>query len=176
MDNVILTKYSQYIKNEISFDEARSSISQVFAEKYIKDAFEKLCSNHDFTFIEVLFNLASWFEVGEVFLPYYNRLLVESWHFSHEWVLDNIQSYKSPSSIDYIAKAIDSLNVNYLEQHDTDYPSFIRKCMWTLADINTTESIELLRSYLGSENPVISQYANEQLRWLNGEKEMRYMG
>jgi len=176
MNNIILTKYSQYLKNEISFDEARTSISQVFAEKYIKDEFEKLFLNHDFTFIEVLFKLASWFEVGEVFLPYYNRLLVESWHFSHEWVIEKIQSYKSPSSIDFIAKALNSMNFNYLEQHDTDYPSFIRKCMWVLAEINTEESIALLKSYLENENPVIKQYADEQLRWLNGEKGMRYMG
>jgi len=71
---------------------------------------------------------------------------------------------------------LNSMNFNYLEQHDTDYPSFIRKCMWVLAEINTEESIALLKSYLENENPVIKQYADEQLRWLNGEKGMRYMG
>ena len=47
--------------------------------------------------------------------------------------------------------------------------------MWALADINSPESIELLHKYINDDNEVIRKYADEQIRWLNGEKGMRYM-
>ena len=125
--------------------------------------------------VEALIILPSWFGIKNDFIEYYNKLLIVNWHHEHESLIETIKNTKSNSSTTYIEKAILN-NYKYLHFNDTNYASFIRKCMWALADINTEESVGLLKSYLENENPVIRQYAEEQIMWLNGDKNTRYMG
>lgn len=124
--------------------------------------------------VESLLIVPTWFGLGNLFTDYYNRILIAPWHHHHESVIDAIIHHKSETSILFIEKAI-SLDFIYLHYNDTNYTSFIRKCMWALADINTSESIALLSRYKNDENEVIRRYADEQVRWLDGEKGMRYM-
>ena len=176
MNNIFLEKYHQFINKEISYDEAKSSVVQIMAEYYIKNEFEKVLACKAKEDLNVLFQLISWFNLEEKYLPDYHKLLLESWHFRHEWLIDVIMNHKNPLSIPYIVKALELNDINYIINHDTDYPSFVRKCMWALANIDTTESRNQLSTYLLSDNKVILKFADEQLRWLKGEKGMRYMG
>ncbi|HLP94657.1 MAG TPA: hypothetical protein VK168_11510 [Saprospiraceae bacterium] len=196
--------YSIYIKNLLgksSFEIAKSEIIQLALQQFFNKIFEELLHDQskstteelseifkdmggwideDFVLkksntLEALLFVPSWFNLQSDFVNYYNLLLIEKWHHNHEDIISIITSIKSETSIPYI-NAVISLQFKYLYLSDTSYASFIRKCMWALADINTEESIALLKKYLESENPVIKRYADEQLRWLDGEKGMRYMG
>lgn len=126
------------------------------------------------TIIGMLITLPSWFGIKEKFLDEYHALLVQDWHTAHEWLIDCIMRYKSPSSIKYIIEAIYK-DFYHFSLSDTNYASFIRKCMWALADINTPESIEILQAYRNDESEIKRKCADEQLRWLNGEPGMRVM-
>lgn len=167
--------FNQYLKKELTFDNAKSKIQKILIKTGIEMELEHVLKYQDNNSMDIALSIIDWFEDSEDYLPLLHRLLVEKWHYRHEMVLNSIRYYKSPSSIEFIAKAVNLSEIDYLVNHDTDYASFIRKCMWAIADIKTDESIDLLKSYLGDVNPVISQYADEQLRWLNGEKGMRYM-
>jgi hypothetical protein len=196
--------YSIYIDNLLgksTWESAKSEIVQQALHFFLKNTFEELLHDNtkstleelseifkdmggwideDFVLqkrntLEALLFIPSWFNLQPEFVNYYNQFLIEKWHHNHEDILTILASIKSKTSVPYIDAAIKS-EFKYLNLSDTNHASFIRKCMWALADINTKESIELLKNYLKSENPVIRQYADEQTRWLNGEKGMRYMG
>lgn len=201
METSIYTIYINNLLGKFSLEDAKNEISQIAIKQFINNLFEELLHDNskstpqelseifkdmngwideDYVqkknnVLEALLYIPSWFNIQSDFINYYNLFLVEKWHHRHEDILAILICYKSETSVPYIDAVINS-QFKYLELSDTNYASFIRKCMWALADINTKESNELLKSYLGNENPVIRQYADEQLRWLNGEKGMRYMG
>lgn len=176
MHDLILKKHLQFITQAITFEDFMNSANQVFAEFYIRAEFDRVFAHKDQEVLDVLFDLVSWCRMEELFLPRFHQMILETWHCRHEQILDIIKHTKHPSSISYIAEAIVLQDIDYLTKHDTDYPAFVRQCMWALADIHTDESISLLKEYRKSENAIIFQFADEQLRWLDGEKEMRVMG
>lgn len=171
-----LQSFFNKISEELLHDKSKSTIeelSEIFKDMggWIDEDFVLKKRNT----LEALLYIPSWFNLQSDFVKYYNLFLIEKWHHNHEDIIAILTSIKSETSIPYINAAI-KMHFKYLDLSDTNYASFIRKCMWALADINTEESIELLKIYLESENPVIKQYADEQLRWLSGEKGMRHMG
>jgi hypothetical protein len=189
--------YLDQLLGKSTFEEAKVKLTEYAVKGLFSQEFDRLLSEpiiiepeiganisewHDEFFIkekneivEALIILPSWFGIKKDFIEYYNQLLIVNWHHEHESLIETIKNTKSNTSTTYIKKAILN-NYKYLHFNDTNYASFIRKCMWALADINTEESNELLKSYLENENPVIRQYADEQIRWLNGDKNTRYMG
>jgi hypothetical protein len=175
-NNSIYRKYLQYIGKEISFDEAKDGIAQLFLEYFFQNEFKRIIAYKAHEDIDMLIELVGWFGMEELYLDDFHQLLLEGWHTRHERLIEIFQHFKSPATIPFIAKILESETLDYLLKWETDYASLVRKCMWTLADINTDESKSLLSRYLLSENKVIKQFAEEQLRWLQGEKGMRYMG
>ena len=93
-------------------------------------------------------------------IPTFNTLLLEDWHFQHENIVLSLQAAKDPRSIEAIYLTAQK-EFAYLDYDDTF--GLARKCTWALADINTPESVEKLRSLAESENEIIRSYANERL-------------
>ncbi|MFD0727209.1 hypothetical protein [Lysobacter brunescens] len=84
-----------------------------------------------------------------------NHLLVMPGHEHHQQVMRQIQLLRSPSSIPYIRTMLES-GYEMLE-YTCSEPGVITK--WfshALADIDTPESIDLIREYSGSEDPEIA--------------------
>lgn len=176
MNNRIKSIYTDNLLGKIEYEPARKEVIEICVYEYLIKEFHVLNNDKpdDSTeIIEMLIILPTWFGIQEKFIFEYNRLLIQNWHTAHEWLIDCIMKYKDPASIRFICEAL-QLNFTYFPA-DTEYASFIRKCMWTLADINTPESIELLQGFRLDKNAVISKFADEQIRWLNGDKGMRYM-
>ena len=177
-DIIIEQSLFDYLKTSFDYlllDQSRSTaeeLSEVFKDMNgWKNEFFVL-EKHNL--LEALLFIPGWFDIRIKFLDYYNQFLDEQWHHHHEAIVTLLSSIKSNTSIKYIDIAIHS-HFKYLHLDDLTYASFIRKCMWTLADINSPESIEFLHKYINDDNEVIRKYADEQIRWLNGEKGMRYM-
>lgn len=177
MNEDIKSLYYDNLFGRISYDVAKEKVSIICISNCLENEFNQLFIEQPENVTEIigiLLIIPSWYDLQRSFLIYYHRLLIEPWHEAHEWLIDIIMEFKSTESIEYIKTAI-KLDFDYLHLNDTEYASFIRKCMWALADINNPESIELLHKYLNDDNEVIRKYADEQIRWLNGEKGMRYM-
>lgn len=179
MNSKIEKIYHNLNANRISFEEAKSELGKIFAIDFLNREFEELFKEkpvNSTQTIMILIMLPEWLGLQYEFLTTFNRLLIQSWHTCHEILISEIASLKSSDSVAYIDKAI-QLELDYLvqDESDTEYVSFIRKCMITLADINTSESIELINKYKNDKNEVVRRCADEQIRWLNGEKGMRYM-
>lgn len=175
MNKFVKDIYLKYLTNEISFDEVKNNLAQFFTELYIHQEFDRMIVTHNSEFLDIFIELTNWFKRDKVFLSYFHELLTQSWHCRHEIIIDSIRSYKSASSVKFITKALE-MKVDYLVESETDYNSFVRKCMWTLAEIKSTQSIDQLNKYSSSDNKVLALNAHEQIRWLSGEKDVRFMG
>jgi hypothetical protein len=196
MRNIMNTLYIDQMLGKITYEDAKERLiiqaviayltsefdslfldapNEVNTPNELRDEwFDKNFNKDKNELVESLLIVPTWFGLGKLFTDFYNRILIEPWHHNHESVIDIIIQHKPESSVLFIEKAI-SLDLIYLHFNDTNYSSFVRKCMWALADINTPESIALLNRYRNDENEVVRQYADEQVRWLKGEKGMRYM-
>ena len=180
MDKSIVALYYNQLLQEISYEDAKFKIRLEILKEYFQREFEELLKNQNEELVEPLVFLPRIFGLERMFISYYNRLLVESWHFEHEQLIDFIKVFKDDSSIPFIEQAIKS-NFEYMDCdindcEGTTFFSFIRKCMWGLAEINTQEALDLLRVFSDSENPVIRQNAKNQLKWaLEGDENMRLM-
>lgn len=192
--------YTDNLLGKTSLESAKQKIIEESLELLFYNAFENLANekststpealseifkdmngwiDEDFVYekhhtLEALVFIPAWFKHQDRYVRYYNKFLIEKWHHNHEHLLAVLSSLKSETSVPFINIAINT-NYKYLILEDSTYASFIRKCMWALADINTPESIEILQAYKNDESEVKRACADEQLRWLNGEPGMRVM-
>ncbi len=200
MKNKIYTIYFENLLGDTSIENAKNKIIEESLIFLLDNTFEELLNdnsvstpeelseifkdmngwiNEDFVLskhnlLEALIFIPTWFKVRDKYVYYYNKFLIEKWHQNHEHLLSALSSIKDETSIPYIDRAINT-DYKYLLLEDLNYASFIRKCMWALADINTSESIEMLQAYRNDVSEIKRKYADEQIRWLNGEKGMRSM-
>lgn len=87
-----------------------------------------------------------------------NRLLVEDWHIRHEDIASQLQSFKCPSSVEYLFKAA-------LTDHPYTGSKYALgvKCIHALHDIGTDSAKEKLRILARTENPVLAERAGRLL-------------
>jgi len=174
MDKTIFTIFYNQMLGKISYEKAKEVVCLEVVKNYFHREFEELFLNKNSEIIEPLIFLPQWFNIQDDFIVYYNKLLIESWHFNHEFLIDRVALFKSNTSTPYIEKAV-SINFEYMTLDETNHASFIRKCMYALGDINSPESVEALTKFCKNDNPFIHNFAEEQLKWLDGDQEMRYM-
>lgn len=200
MENILYSTYLRNLLGKISIDEAKEEITSLLVHRFLKDKFDELLKDisksspaelsevfkdmngwvdEDFVErkhndLEALIYVPSWFNIQIEFIDYFNKFLIERWHHNHEHLLSVLSSIKSNSSPEFIDVAI-NLEFKYMQLDELTYEGYIRKCMWTLADINSPESIKILHKYSTDPSEIKRKYADEQIRWLEGDKTMRYM-
>lgn len=83
-----------------------------------------------------------------------NELLVISGHYLHQQIAKTLQDVKSPSTIPFVKRALDS-GFGYLE-YTCSEPQVIAKWFsWILFEIGTDASINLMEQYANSSNEAI---------------------
>lgn len=95
-----------------------------------------------------------------------NNLLVMPGHELHQEVTREIQKLRSPSSVPYIRQIL-TAGFGMLE-YTCSEPGVIAK--WfshALADINTPESIALIRAFASASDPEVAKEMEYRLRRLN---------
>lgn len=92
-----------------------------------------------------------------------NELLVNTDHNQHQMVARTLQRIKSPSTIPFIKRALDS-NFDYLEYTCSDHEVIAKWFSWILSSINTKEAISLMEEYSKSANEGIRNEMTYRLR------------
>ncbi len=87
----------------------------------------------------------------EKFIDELNILLLNPNHRSHQVITKKIQDLKSPKSIPFIKKELQS-NFDYLEYTCSDSGVIAKWFSWALFSIGTKEAIELIEAYTKSED------------------------
>lgn len=85
-----------------------------------------------------------------------NKLLLVPFHKSHQAIVQALQDIKSPSSIQFIRKALET-NFDYLEYTGSESDAIAKWFSWALFSIGTKEAIELIREYSNSTNDGIKK-------------------
>jgi hypothetical protein len=90
-----------------------------------------------------------------------NRLLVEDWHQQHENIAMALSELRTPSSVESLYQA--ALSHHPYLDYDDSYALAV-KCIWGLGKIGTEAARERLARLAASENPVIRDQAQKQLK------------
>lgn len=85
-------------------------------------------------------------------------LLDEKWHTSEEDIVSILEMIKDPKSVDKLYEV--AINV---PDYD-DMRALAKKCMWALSSINTQKSIGKLKLLQASNDPIIRENAEFQLK------------
>ena len=78
-----------------------------------------------------------------------NELLVSPGHEEHQQVAKLLQNIKSPSTIPFVRKALES-NFDYLEYTCSDSNAIAKWFSWLLFSIGTEDAINLIKEYTKS--------------------------
>jgi hypothetical protein len=95
-----------------------------------------------------------------------NCLLVMSGHRLHQEVIRQIQLLRNPSSVPYIRKMLED-EFRMLEYTCSESAAIAKWFSHALADINTPESIALIREFAHSSDPGVADEMAYRLRRLN---------
>lgn len=96
------------------------------------------------------------------YTPVLCRLLEMDWHGLHEDIIMMLGDLQDARSVIYIKKLITKAE-QVEEYHDLPNP-LIKKCIWALGSIATTESFNVIKSLLDSRNFVTRETAELELR------------
>ena len=78
-----------------------------------------------------------------------NELLVTPGHEEHQQIAKLLQNIKSPSTIPFVRKALES-NFDYLEYTCSDSNAIAKWFSWLLFSIGTEDAINLIKEYTQS--------------------------
>jgi pantothenate kinase len=112
---------------------------------------EKAISNNDNESLQSLSEELELVEMSPEFIPILNQLLVNKNHKKHQFITRCIQDLKSPTSISFIQKALET-NFDYLQYTCSEDIVIAKWFSHALAKIGTTEAINLMKFYTKSEN------------------------
>ena len=89
-----------------------------------------------------------------MFTDLLNELLIKPGHLSHQQVARALQKIRSPTSIPFIERALES-GFSYLDYMCSEPEVLAKWFSWLLFDIGTHEAVELMRRFAESDDPAI---------------------
>ena len=92
-----------------------------------------------------------------------NELIINPNHTQHQSITKTIQDIKSPKSVPYIRKALES-NFDYLDYTCSDSDAIAKWFSWALASIGTNDAIDLIKEYSNSPDEGIRNEMIYRLR------------
>ena len=159
LKKLMLEKY----KKQISFQQLQKEFLKNDDERieYIKTELEKAYYEKNGKSINTLILAIYMFELySEKFVDILCKLTKEEWHGKHEDIVFYLQQMELPSTIDCIYELAIS---NFEKYRWDDNFALVRKCCFTLGDINTPKAKEKLELLLQSDEEMIREHAMEQL-------------
>lgn len=158
----------QFILRRIDFQNLENTFPKKINEEYIIEELLKLEVVNDGEALDYLITLAYRIGFTQKIGKILSTFLTKNWHKEHEEIARILQfRVKVPESINDLSVAME-LKFSYLVERD-DYESFVNKCMYAIADLNSRESMMKLEELAGSKNDVIRKSAQWQLDSLNGK-------
>ncbi|MDV7696783.1 hypothetical protein N6B72_07620 [Chryseobacterium soli] len=165
MKNYIRSRISKLYKNEISkesfINKYEEKEKKSINETYIKELIKRARKNKDAGDIEeVVVLIYSGDFNNDQYIEELCGVILESWHFKHEDIVQILHKLKDPSTVDFLYK-VSEMHFDYLDYDDTY--QLARKCIKALATIRSANAIKKLQILLKSDNPIISEYAKKEL-------------
>lgn len=109
--------------------------------------------NDDIT--EMLIDLIRLLDDSPTIIEVLNHLLIKSSHQSHQEIAMRLQKVKSPSTVLYVRKALET-DFDYLAYTCSDDRTVAKWFSWILFEIGTPEALALMKEYTNSSNEGIS--------------------
>jgi HEAT repeat protein len=143
--------------NSPPYDKGSRALSE-----FILAEMARAIESDDWSEQELLVTEAENIPDAEVSAETLNKLLVTPGHQHHQGITRAIQKLGNPSSIPYIRKMLDS-KFEALEYTCSEHAVIAKWFSHALADINTAESIQMIREYANSDDPGLAEEMNYRL-------------
>lgn len=95
-----------------------------------------------------------------------NDLLLVPFHYQHQYIAKAIQNLKTPSSVQFIGKVLES-KFKDIRYNGSDSYSIAKWFSWALSEIGTKEAIDLMREHANSTDEGIRYEMNYRLNKLD---------
>jgi HEAT repeat protein len=112
---------------------------------------ENAIANDDNELLESSIDELEFIELSQEFVPILNQLLLNNNHKKHQFITKSIQDLKSPTSISFIQKALET-NFDYLQYTCSEDAVIAKWFSHALSKIGTEEAIDLIKLYSKSKN------------------------
>ena len=113
--------------------------------------------------IETVMQLIWLSEDDDNYTGLLNQLLLIPQHRSHQHIGRTLQHLKSPPSVPYIRKTLES-NFDYLEYTCSESDAIAKWFSWALAEIGTQEAIGVIKDFSTSEDEGIRNEMQYRLK------------
>ncbi|UEG55142.1 hypothetical protein LLH06_09225 [Mucilaginibacter daejeonensis] len=80
------------------------------------------------------------------FVDILNKLLSHPYHHKHQEIAKHIQLLKSPTSVEYIDKVLET-NFDFLEYTAAESEAIAKWFSWALYSIGTKDAIDVMKKY-----------------------------
>ncbi len=149
--------------NEISQEDLVNNYKNKITEKDIINGLEVAFNKKDEKETESIFHIAFTFDLfTQESIQILGKFISQTWHKQHEEIARVFQKLKNPNSIQSIMEGVHIKCDYWFDNGD----AFIRKCLYALAEINTSESISKINILANDSNEIIKKYSLEQLKEL----------
>ncbi len=117
---------------------------------------EKAISDNDTNLLQIAVDKLELVEINQDFVPILNQLLLNKNHKGHQFITKRIQTLKSPTSVTFIEKVLES-NFDYLHYTCSNDDVIAKWLSHALFQIGTQEAIDLMKKHTISENELINK-------------------
>ena len=151
--------YDEFVKKIISYyNESEDSILNELLVSY-----DNMCSEKIDYLVYALFVLDDTianFDINK-YLNVLNKLIISSWHYKHEDIVQLLEKISSFESLNYLYQAV-YLRLDYLSWDD-NY-SFNKKCIYAISKIGKQKSLPYLKKISFDDNKILRECAAEQMK------------
>ncbi|HEX5001694.1 MAG TPA: hypothetical protein VFW78_04300 [Bacteroidia bacterium] len=137
---------------------------------YIRNEIGEAISRGDFNSLEKAISLIWLSGNPSKITDLLNELLINPNHKSHLRIEKTLQVIKSPTTVPYVKKALET-NFDYLQYTFSNDEVLAKWFSWLLAEIGTEEAINLIREYSNSPNEGIKKEMLYHLKRIGSNKQ-----
>lgn len=151
--------YDEFVLKIISYyNESEDSILNELLVSY-----DNMCSEKIDYLVYALFVLDDTianFDINK-YLNVLNKLIISSWHYKHEDIVQLLEKISNFESLNYLYQAV-YLRLDYLSW-DENY-SFEKKCIYAISKIGKQKSLPYLKKICFDDNKILRECADEQMK------------
>lgn len=133
----------------------------VVDEDLVKILLDESILNKNESELDLILMLLEHFNIIKHFNLILAKLLIQPWHHFHDRIAGVLEFNASEDIIEYLYKGA-LYSCENLE-YESDYCGFNRKCLYALAKIGTSKSINYIKEVSKSSNTIVSNYAKNIL-------------
>lgn len=157
-----------YLRSNISCEKllADFSVDIRTDKQYVISELEKAMETNDPDYLDLAITLLNISGISLEFVDILNKLLIYPNHYRHQEIARDIQLLKSPTSVEYIDKVLET-NFSFLEYTASDSDAIAKWFSWALYSIGTEEAIDVMKKYTNVMDEGIKNEMQYRLKKMN---------